>query len=117
MKILFIYLFISILFPSSNNYIIDFYGIDIMYISDNTIVVSGIASTMALGNADPAPDAMITGIAMTMNDGDPGPIQGDATVIPTGNALTITAGTANTLIWNQVNTGTAPTWKEVDTAA
>ena len=84
---------------------------------DNTIVVSGIASTMALGNADPAPDAMITGIAMTMNDGDPGPIQGDATVIPTGNALTITAGTANTLIWNQVNTGTAPTWKEVDTAA
>ena len=37
MKILFIYLFISILFPSSNNYIIDFYGIDIMYVSDNTI--------------------------------------------------------------------------------
>ena len=84
---------------------------------DNTIIPTSLAATMALGNADPAPDAMITGIAMTMNDGDPGPIQGDATVIPTGNALTIASGTANTLIWNQVNTGTAPTWKEVDTAA
>ena len=37
MKILFIYLFITMLFPSSNNYVIDFYGIDIMYVSDNTI--------------------------------------------------------------------------------
>jgi len=31
--------------------------------------------------------------------------------------LTMALGTNRTLIWNQVNTGTAPTWTEVDTAA
>jgi hypothetical protein len=31
--------------------------------------------------------------------------------------LTMAEGTNRTLIWNQVNTGTAPIWTEVDTAA
>jgi hypothetical protein len=43
--------------------------------------------------------------------------KGFANVTLTGFALTSSLNNANTLIWNQVNTGTAPTWTEVDTAA
>ena len=35
-KILFIYILVNALFPLSNNYIIDFYGIDVMRVSDST---------------------------------------------------------------------------------
>jgi len=84
---------------------------------DNTVILASLPATMALGNVDPAPDVSLTGIEMTMNDGTIGPIIADGTVIPTGFGLTIAMGTGNTLIWNQVDTGTAPTWKEVDTAA
>ena len=35
-KILFIYILVNTLFPLSNNYIIDFYGIDVMRVSDST---------------------------------------------------------------------------------
>jgi len=84
---------------------------------DNTVILASLPATMALGNVDPAPDVSLTGIEMTMNDGTIGPIIADGTVIPTGFGLTMAMGTGNTLIWNQVDTGTAPTWKEVDTAA
>jgi len=47
---------------------------------------------------------------------------GTGKVIPTGNLLTMGLGTAtNVLIWNEVNTGTAPVdppgWQEVSTNA
>jgi hypothetical protein len=46
----------------------------------------------------------------------------ECNVFPSGNALTFSLGTAtNVLIWNEVNTGTAPVdppgWQEVDTNA
>ena len=69
-----------------------------------------------LGSVDPSPDVMLTGIGMTMNEGDEG-IQGDGLVIPTGLGLTGNTGSVYNLIWNEVNTGTSVTWTEVDTAA
>jgi len=41
----------------------------------------------------------------------------NANVSLTGINLTISEGSLTTLIWNQINTGPAPIWKEVDTAA
>ena len=83
---------------------------------NNTISVNGQAMTSVLGQVDPAPDVMLTGIGMTMNEGEEA-ITGDGIVIPTGIGLTANVGTVYNLIWNEVNTGTTPTWKEVDTAA
>lgn len=83
---------------------------------NNTIAVSGQAMTSVLGQVDPAPDVMLTGIGMTMNEGEEA-ISGDGIVIPTGIGLTAATGSVYNLIWNEVNTGTTPTWKEVDTAA
>jgi hypothetical protein len=62
----------------------------------------------------------ITGQLMTMQEGDE-TVTGNARVSVTGNALTMATGTVYNLIWNDVNTGTAPIvppgWQEVDTAA
>ena len=72
--------------------------------------------TANLGQADPSPDVMLTGIGMTMNEGTETVIA-DGIVIPTGIGLTANVGTVYNLIWNEVDTGTTATWKEVDTAA
>jgi len=77
-----------------------------------------IAMTMADGTAEleAVTIAAVTGQELTMQEGDE-TVTGNALVTLTGNALTIDEGTLKTLIWNQVNTGTAPTWRPVDTAA
>ena len=72
--------------------------------------------TANLGQVDPAPDVMLTGIGMTMNEGEEA-VTADGIVIPTGIGLTANVGTVYNLIWNEVDTGTTATWKEVDTAA
>ena len=58
---------------------------------------------------------------MTMQENSVDEVTGNANVLVSGNALTIAQGSLRTLIWNQVNTGTAPVvppgWQEVDTAA
>ena len=82
----------------------------------NTFEISGIAMTANLGQVDPAPDVMLTGIGMTMNEGEEA-VTADGIVIPTGIGLTANVGTVYNLIWNEVDTGTTATWKEVDTAA
>ena len=82
----------------------------------NTFEITGIAMTANLGQADPSPDVMLTGIGMTMNEGEE-IVTADGIVLPTGIGLTANVGTVYNLIWNEVDTGTAPTWKEVDTAA
>jgi len=80
------------------------------------------AMTMADGTAelDANTQVDVTGQEMAMQEGDE-TVTGNAIVIPTGNALTMATGSLRTLIWNQVNTGTAPVvppgWQEVDTAA
>ena len=62
----------------------------------------------------------VTGQLMSMQEGDE-TVTGNARVSVTGNALTMATGTVYNLIWNDVNTGTAPIvppgWQEVGTAA
>jgi len=81
-----------------------------------TVVGEGFAAGLGVGNLDAVTFANVTGIAMSANLGSPF-IKGFANVTLTGFGLTMAEGTNRTLIWNQVNTGTAPTWTEVDTAA
>jgi hypothetical protein len=62
----------------------------------------------------------VTGQLMSMQEGDE-TVTGNANVLLSGNALTMASGALRTLIWNEVNTGTAPIvppgWQEVGTAA
>ena len=89
---------------------------------DANLTLSGIGITMSLGTAtlDANTIASITGQLMTMQEGDEG-ITANANVTLIGNTLTMASGSLKTLIWNEVNTGTAPIvppgWQEVDTAA
>ena len=78
-----------------------------------------IAMTMADGTAEleAITIAAVTGQELTAQENDVDEITGNALVTLTGNALTMDEGSLKTLIWNQVNTGTAPTWRPVDTAA
>jgi hypothetical protein len=81
------------------------------------------AMTMADGTAelDANTIAAVTGQELTAQENDVEEVTGNANVLLSGNALTMAEGSLRTLIWNQVNTGTAPVvppgWQEVDTAA
>ena len=81
-----------------------------------TVVGEGFAAGLGVGNLDAVTQSDVTGIAMSVNLGSV-TITAEATTNTTGIGLTMALGTNRTLIWNQVNTGTAPTWTEVDTAA
>ena len=83
----------------------------------------GQTMTMTLGTAagELLTPVDVTGIALTANLGTVTTTQ-ETRVFPSGNALTFALGTAtNVLIWNEVNTGTAPIdppgWQEVNTNA
>jgi len=81
-----------------------------------TVVGQGFGAGLGLGTLIAESFIDVTGIAMSSSVGGVTVI-GEATTSATGINLTIALGTNRTLIWNQVNTGTAPTWTEVDTAA
>jgi hypothetical protein len=81
-----------------------------------TVVGEGFGAALGVGNLDAVTFAATTGIAMSANLGSV-TVTGEATTGITGIGLTMALGNNRTLIWNQVNTGTAPTWREVDTAA
>jgi len=81
-----------------------------------TVVGEGFAAGLGVGNLDAVTLADVTGIELSANLGSI-TAKGFANVSLTGFGLTMAEGTNRTLIWNQVNTGTAPTWTEVDTAA
>ena len=91
-------------------------------IGDANVDVTGQAMTMADGTAEleAVTFAAVTGQELTMQEGNES-VTGNANVYLTGNALTMASGSLKTLIWNEVNTGTAPIvppgWQEVDTAA
>jgi len=80
--------------------------------------VTGIAMSANLGTAtvDLNTPVDITGIALTAALGDETTFS-DVTVDTTGFGLTTTLGSGNALIWNDVNTGSAPIdppgWREV----
>jgi len=81
------------------------------------------AATINLGTAvlDANTIAEVSGQELTMQENSVDEVTGNANVLLSGNALTMAQGSLRTLIWNQVNTGTAPVvppgWQEVDTAA
>ena len=81
-----------------------------------TVVGEGFAAGLGVGNLDAVTLVDLTGISMSANVGNI-TAKGFANVSLTGFGLTMAEGTNRTLVWNQVNTGTAPTWTEVDTAA
>lgn len=84
--------------------------------------VTGIQMTAALGQEtiDLNTPVDLTGISMTATLSEES-VVGDATAQPTGIALTMATNSVNALIWNEVNTGSAPLdppgWVEVPTRA
>ena len=84
--------------------------------------VTGIAMTANLGTAvgDANTISSPTGIAITATLSEES-VVGDATAQLTGIALTMATNSVNALIWNEVNTGSAPLdppgWVEVPTRA
>ena len=85
--------------------------------ADVTVVGEGIAAGLGIGTLDAVTPLDLTGISMTANLGSIANITGHANVFPTGLSLTMALGTTKTLVWNQVDTGTAPVdppgWVEV----
>jgi len=84
----------------------------------------GQTMTMTLGaeTVDLNTPVDVTGISLTAALNSVADVLTECNVFPSGNALTFSLGTAtNVLIWNEVNTGTAPVdppgWQEVDTNA
>ena len=85
--------------------------------SANVVAVGeGIAAGLGLGELDAVTIAAVNGISLSANLGSVTTF-GNANVIPTGLSLTMALGTTKTLVWNQVDTGTAPVdppgWVEV----
>jgi len=84
---------------------------------DVTVSLTGQAMTAALASVTAIADVDVstTGQELTMQEG-----QADATdsiARLTGIAMTMTQGTVKNVIWTEVNTGSTPTWTEIDTAA
>jgi len=93
-------------------------------IGDANLNLTGQPLTIAQGTATLTPNTQVdvTGFVLTAAVNNVSEIVGTATVIPTGFGLTNSLGTAtNVLIWNEVNTGTAPVdppgWQDVTTNA
>jgi hypothetical protein len=81
-----------------------------------TVTGTGFGAGLGLGTLNAESFIDVTGIAMSASVGSI-TAKGFANVTLTGFALTSSLNNGNTLIWNQVNTGTAPTWTEVTTRA
>jgi len=86
------------------------------------IDVTGIAMTATLGQEtiDLNTPVDVTGIGLSANLGSVTTVA-NANVFPAGIELTMSLNSANALIWNEVNTGSAPLdppgWQEVPTRA
>jgi len=80
--------------------------------------VTGIAMSAGLGSvvAVPGQEVLLTGLPALARVASVTPVI-HVDVLLTGNALTMSQGSGNALIWNEVNTGTAPItppgWQEV----
>ena len=84
--------------------------------ADVTVIGEGIAAGLGLGELDAVTIAAVNGISLSANLGSVTTF-GNVNVFPTGFGLTSELGTIKTIIWNQVDTGTAPVdppgWVEV----
>jgi len=87
--------------------------------ADVTFSVTGFAMTAALGTAESeaVTIASPTGLPLTAALSGPTAVKGNAEVFPTGLQLTINQGSGSALIWNEIDTGSAPItppgWQEV----
>jgi len=88
--------------------------------ADVTVVGEGFSATLGTGTLDAVTFADVTSISMSANLGSVTTVA-NANVFPTGIQLTMVVNSANALIWNEVNTGSAPLdppgWQEVPTRA
>ena len=89
-----------------------------------TNVANNLSMAITTGNAEleALTQVDVTGFPLTATLSSVAEVTGNANTFPTGFGLTNSLGTAtNVLIWNEVNTGTAPVdppgWQEVDTNA
>ncbi len=82
-----------------------------------TVIGEGFGASLGIGELDAVTFASVTGISLSANLGTIAKVTGNAKVFPTGLNLTTALGTNKTLIWNQVDTGTAPVdppgWVEI----
>ena len=83
--------------------------------ADVSVTGIGLTGTLASVTATPNTIATPSGQEMTMQEGQADAT--DASAELTGIQMTATLGSVKNIMWSEVNTGTAPTWTEVDTAA
>ena len=87
--------------------------------ADVTFSVTGFALSASLGTAESIAETIAspTGLPLTAALSGPTAVKGNAEVFPTGLGLTMGQGNGSALIWNEVNTGSAPIdppgWQEV----
>ena len=69
-----------------------------------------------LGTVDAVAVYNVTGLSQAMSIGSL-TVTGTAVIQPTGIDATLSVGSPNSIIWNNVDTGTSQTWTEVEVAA
>ena len=82
----------------------------------NVAEATGIAASLSLGTVDAVAVYDVTGLSQAMSIGSL-TVTGTAVISPTGIDGTLSVGSPNSIIWNNVDTGTGQTWTEVEVAA
>jgi hypothetical protein len=88
-------------------------------VADHVVSPTGQALTAALGTATLEANTLptITGFGLTAALGTSTTIVANAVIIPTGFGLTVAVGSGSALIWDEVDTGSAPIdppgWQDV----
>jgi hypothetical protein len=87
-------------------------------IGTGNVTLTGEQINISQGSVEATPNTLVsvTGIGLNIAVGTV--FAGGTSVIDvTGNGLTVTLNSINNQIWTVINTGTAATWTEIDTAA
>ena len=82
----------------------------------NVAEATGVAASLSLGSVDAVAIYNVTGLSQAMSIGSL-TVTGTAVIQPTGIDATLSVGSPNSIIWNNVDTGTSQTWTEVEVAA
>ena len=82
----------------------------------NVAEATGVAASLSLGTVDAVAIYNVTGLSQAMSIGSL-TVTGTAVISPTGIDGTLSVGSPNSIIWNNVDTGTSQTWTEVEVAA
>ena len=82
----------------------------------NVAEATGVAASLSLGTVDAVAIYNVTGLSQAMSIGSL-TVTGTAVISPTGIDGTLSVGSPNSIIWDNVDTGTGQTWTEVEVAA